>query len=272
MNMKRLLGRTLFAIVPKYNNSVYRFCARYVDLCNGDNNSNSKTNGEYSFLRCELPKLGAGVVFDVGANVGEWASFTLGINPKVNLHCFEPSQATYSKLTQKQWPSNVLLNNFGLGEVEGVLELNVVAEESGMNSVHSRRGVESAVAVRTERIRITTIDGYCEKNAIHKIDLIKVDVEGHELAVFKGMSRMLTKGVVNAIQFEYGGCNLDANVKLLDIWEFLEAHGFRFYKLYPEGPRHIVKYQQSLETFKYSNWLAINGTGRRNSLKSLQCM
>ena len=259
MNLLRELGRTVFHMTPPYSRFIYQFSARYVDRFNGDNNSNSKTNGEYSFLRNELLGLGNGVVFDVGANVGDWASFALGINPKVNLHCFEPSKATYSKLTQKQWPSNIQLNNCGLGEVEGVLELNVVAEESGMNSVYLRRGVGDATSVTTETIHITTLDKYCEKRAIQHIHLIKVDAEGHELAVFKGMSQMLAKGFVRAIQFEYGGCNLDARVNLSDIWDFLEPHGFRFHKLYPEGPRHVEKYQRSLETFKYSNWVAIRG-------------
>jgi hypothetical protein len=144
----------------------------------------------------------------------------------------------------------------GLGEFEGVLELHMVDAESGLNSVYVRRGVESARPVRVEKVTITTIDEYCEKNAIKQIDLIKVDVEGHEHAVFKGMSRLLEKGLVRTIQFEYGGCNLDAKVNLGDIWYFLEPHGFRLYKLYPEGPRHIEKYQQGLETFKYSNWVA----------------
>lgn len=260
MKLQRQLGRIFFNMVPAYNSTLYEFCMRYVDRFNGDNNSNSEVNGEYFFLRNELPRLAAGMVFDVGANVGNWASFALGINPTINLHCFEPSKATYTKLAQKKWPLNVLLNNLGLGEVEGVLELNVVDEESGLNSVYLRRGVESARGVKIEKISITTIDRYCEKNAILQIDLIKVDVEGHELAVFKGMSRMLAKGLVRAIQFEYGGCNLDAKVNLGDIWYFLEPHGFRFYKLYPEGPRHVVKYQQSLETFKYSNWVAIHKT------------
>jgi FkbM family methyltransferase len=216
-----------------------------------------ETNGEYFFLRSELPKIG-GVVFDVGANVGNWASFVLDINPKINLHCFEPSKATYAKLAQKEWPSNVRLNNLGLGEVEGVLELNVVDEESALNSLYLRRGVDCARAVKTEKISITTIDDYCEKNAIQRIDLIKVDVEGHELAVFKGMRQMLAQGFVLAIQFEYGGCNLDAKVYLGDIWEFLEPYGFKFYKLYPEGPRHIENFRQKLETFQYSNWVAIH--------------
>jgi FkbM family methyltransferase len=261
MSHIRQLGRMLFKLVPAYNDILYEFCVRYVDRFNGDNNSTQETNGEYFFLRNELPKLGdGGVVFDVGANIGDWASFALGLNSKLNLHCFEPSKATYVKLAQKEWPSNVSINNIGLGEVEGVMELNVVGDGSGLNSLYLRRGIDCAVAVKKEIINITTIDDYCEKNAIQGIDLIKIDVEGHELAVFQGMRHMLTQERVRIIQFEYGGCNLDSKVHLGDIWYFLEHYAFNFYKLYPDGLHRIKKYQQGLETFKYSNWVAIHGS------------
>jgi len=255
---KRLAARKLFDAIPAYNETLYEFCARYVDRFNGDNNANPEVNGEYGFLRNELNKLGAGVVFDVGSNIGNWASFALEINPNIHLHCFEPSKATFDKLAQKQWPSNVWLNNLGLGEVGGVMELNIVHEESGLNSVYVRQGVDSARPIRTEKVLMTTVDEYCHKNSIHQIDLMKVDVEGHELAVLKGTSLMLQKNRVRTIQFEYGGCNIDARVTLGDIWEFLEPHGFSLYKLYPEGPRHIENYQQRFETFKYSNWVVIH--------------
>lgn len=257
MKLKRQLGRRLFNFLPAYSRDLFEFCVRYVDRFNGDNNSDPTTNGEYLFLRNVLRKLETDVVFDVGANVGDWALYALSINPNINIHCFEPSKATYVKLLEKGWPPNVRANNFGFGEVEGDLELNVVGEGSGLNSIYPRRGMAGAEAVKTEKIKIATIDSYCVKNRISQIDLVKVDVEGHELSVFKGRNLMLEGGHVRVIQFEYGGCNLDARIHLVDIWDFLAPYGFKFYKLFPEGPRYIEKYQQSLETFKYSNWVAI---------------
>jgi FkbM family methyltransferase len=260
MNQRKTLKRRLFDMVPRYNNSLYRFCARYVDRFNGDNNSDSETNGEHFFLRSELPGLGSGVVFDVGANVGNWASYALSVNREIELHCFEPSKATYARLAEKRWPSNVHINNLGLGEVEGVETLHVVANESALNSMYVRRGTESGQPATVESVSITTVDDYCTKNGITRIDLAKIDVEGYEYRVLKGMSKTLTRGFVRTIQFEYGGCNLDARVTLGDIWHFLELHRFKLHKLYPEGLRRVEKYRQSLETFKYSNWVAIHET------------
>lgn len=108
----------------------------------------------------------------------------------------------------------------------------------------------------TERFCIATIAGYCQANNIERIDFLKIDVEGHELAVFKGMRRMLEQGRVDAVQFEYGGANLDARVYLCDIWNFLAPFGLRFFKIFPDGLQPVVQYRQSMETFKYGNYLA----------------
>lgn len=81
------------------------------------------------------------------------------------------------------------LNNVGLGDAEGVLDLNVVELESGMNSVYLRRGVEGVENRSIERINATTIDAYCRRNAVPRIDLLKVVVEGHEWLYSKARAR-----------------------------------------------------------------------------------
>ena len=72
----------------------------------------------------------------------------------------------------------------------------------------------------------------------------------------KGMTRMLSEGRVKTIQFEYGGCALDAGITLGDIWQLLEPLGFVFFKLHSRGARRVAEYHRDLETFRYSNWIA----------------
>jgi FkbM family methyltransferase len=257
VSLIKRVARTAFAALPARNRYLYEFCARYVDRFNGDNNSDPDTNGEYAFLRTALGGRGPCVVFDVGANVGEWTSRVLGVNPRAQVHCFEPSRTTYDRLAAREWPANVRLNNIGLGDKQESLDLQVVADGSAMNSLYLRRGIEAAAAGRTETIAIDTVDAYCERNGISSITFMKVDVEGHELAVFKGMSRALRSGTVRMIQFEYGGCNLDSRTFLADIWDCLIPHGFVLHKVYSDGLRRVDSYRQSLETFRYSNWVAM---------------
>jgi hypothetical protein len=78
------------------NAMFYRFCRRYVEHYNGEKNSDMHSNGELRWLRQVLPQ--CKVVFDVGANVGDWTALALSINPAIHVHCSEPSTATFQHL------------------------------------------------------------------------------------------------------------------------------------------------------------------------------
>lgn len=255
--MFKTLAKKVFGIIPAESSLLLRAAQRYVDRYHGDNNSDPSENGEEFFLRSKLGEYKGGVVFDVGANIGEWSKYCLRIEPSLNIHMFEPSKITFDKLKKRQWPSSVHLNNCGLGERIERLSLNIAGDGSGMNSIHMRHGVKGVSMQTIESIDVCTLDDYCHNKAIDHIDLLKVDVEGHELAVFRGAARMMNEKRIYCIQFEYGGCNLDARVYFLDLFNYLTAYDFDFYKLYPDGPRKLNKYDQSIETFKYSNWIAV---------------
>ena len=254
--IKTLAGR-VFDLLPRYSNLIYEAATRYVDRFNGDNNIDFRLNGEARFLRSLFDSLEDGVIFDIGANIGEWSLYCQKFFPLAHLHLFEPSVQTYNHLKQHKWSQSVYLNNFGFGEKKEKRDLNVYGDFSGMNSLHARRGVANLEILKTEQIEIRTVDEYCCDQGIHRIDFMKVDVEGNELSVFKGSERMLAKGNISIIQFEYGGCNLDSRVLLGDIWELLEAYGYKLAKIYPDALRYFLKYDQRLECFKYSNWVAI---------------
>jgi FkbM family methyltransferase len=257
--MLKTVLKKLFYLIPAQSQLLLRASQRYVDNYFGDNNSDPSQNGEELYLQSELRKYSGreGIIFDVGANIGEWSSYCLGVEPTLKMHLFEPSKITFNKLNIKKWPPNIHLNNFGLGERNEKLGLNIAGDGSGMNSLHIRQGVKGFKIKSTENVDICTLDGYCDEKSILHIHLLKVDVEGHELAVFKGAQKMLREKRISCIQFEYGGCNLDARIYLLDIWNYLSPLGYEFYKLYQQGPRKISKYDQSMENFKYSNWLAV---------------
>lgn len=256
MNPVKTMSKKTFGLIPPNNDLLLKFSQRYLDRHNGENNSDSATNGEEYLLRQVLPSMRRGVVFDVGANVGNWASFALSVQPSLSMHLFEPSFTTYERCSQRTWPPGVRLNHLGLGERKEILQLNIINPASGMNSLYQRRGVEGAEASAKESIHVTTLDEYCEDHGVDHIHFMKVDVEGHELAVFRGAMRMLKDRRIDMIQFEYGGCNLDARVYLLDIWGILAQNGFQIAKIFPDGPRPISAYSQALENFRYSNYIA----------------
>jgi len=52
----------------------------------------------------------------------------------------------------------------------------------------------------------------------------KIDTKGYELQVLEGFQDFLKN--IKIILFEYGGTNIDNNIKLLDIITYLELNGF----------------------------------------------
>ncbi len=253
MGLVRQCSKWLFDSLYADNEALYRFCRKYVDRYNSDNNDRMQSNGELEFMRQALQ--GAHVVFDVGANVGNWVRAALSINPEAEYHCFEPSAATYRALVNEALPSNVKTNNCGLGAKDGEAPLFVFDDGSGTNSLYRREGI-GTTQPRRDNIRLITIDRYCDQHDIAHVDFVKLDVEGHELAVLHGARRMLSEGRINVVQFEYGGTYIDARILLKDIWDYVDEvnQSYSFFKLYPEGLCAIPAYRQTMETFKYSNW------------------
>jgi FkbM family methyltransferase len=248
----------LFTLVPSDNLIMYNYCKRYVDRFNGDNNDDLLLNGEADFLQRYIPR--CEVVFDVGANIGDWAQTALSFNRNINLHCFEPSKPTFQRLSQQIFPPNTILNNFGLGSSLEERIMYVSDDDIALNSLYKRSGLESIglkIPEQEETIYLDTLDNYCLNCGIERIDWLKIDVEGHELAVFTGAKTMIEAERINLIQFEYGGTYIDSRIFLKDIFEIFKGLNYSFYKIYPQNLRLIKLYDALYENFQYQNWAII---------------
>ena len=106
---------------------------------------------------------------------------------------------------------------------------------------------------------MNTLDNYCQKYGVEHIDFLKLDVEGHEFAVFKDAASMLKNVNIDRIQFEYGGCNIDSRVLLKDLFELLIGYGYHLFKIFPKRLELEKCYDQKIENFQYANWLAVKG-------------
>jgi FkbM family methyltransferase len=132
---------------------------------------------------------GAGVVFDIGANVGyyslHWAS---RLSPGGKVHAFEPVPSTYEKLIR-----NIALNGLddvvrpnamGIGdEAKAVTIYLPDFSGSGAASLADLHPEETSVRIDAQ---IDTLDNYFQRSRLTRLDMAKVDVEGAELFVVKG--------------------------------------------------------------------------------------
>jgi FkbM family methyltransferase len=233
---------------------------RLAELCRtishhhaGENVFDFAANGEAQFLNTTVPH--AKLIFDVGANSGHWIQLALAANPHLRIHAFEPCRQTFAQLAARRFPANVTLNNVGCGAHAGSAMLHYGGSSPGFYSVVHRAGVASG---EVEGIRLITLDDYCDQFGITDIDLVKVDVEGYELEVVKGMTRLLSEGRVRAVQFEYGATYIDAGIFLKNVWEFVLSCNpdYQFSKLHARGLIPLSGYSPNLENFAYANYVA----------------
>lgn len=227
----------------------------------GEDNDDAATNGEYALLR-RLAAKGRRpeVVFDVGANKGEWsAQARQAFGESAEIHAFEPVCETHAFLEKQlaalPGPQRSHAIHAALGEIVGTVEMRVSGQFAGSNSLYQRSGSQ-VQGQRTERVSVQRGDAFCSNRGIRRIALLKIDTEGHEMAVLRGFNGMLAQREVDVIQFEYGGTWIDAGVLLRDAFALLVAHGYRVGRLMPNRIQWFDDYSQKLENFRYCNWVA----------------
>jgi hypothetical protein len=131
---------------------------------------------------------------------------------------------------------------------------------SGLASLHARDLTEHHLAMTaTEDVPVTTVDDYCAEHDIGRIDFLKVDAEGHDLAVLKGARGAIDEGRVRLIQFEFGGANIDSRTYLRDFVRLLTPR-YKLHRLMVDGVEP-VDYTEAEEVFVTANYLAVNQAG-----------
>jgi len=210
------------------------------------------------YIQKKLRKTENLILFDVGANVGKYANLLYETFDKnTQIYSFEPSPIAFQKLLENtENKANVKAFNFGFGEKEQIMTLYRDKDASGLASVYQRELVHHQIEMnKTEEINIKAIDSFVIEKQIDKIDLLKLDVEGHELKVLEGAKNILASGKINFIQFEFGGCNIDSRTYFRDFYNLLHKQ-YKIYRILKDGLQELKSYKESYETFYTTNYLA----------------
>jgi len=222
-----------------------------------------RTNGESSLQRWTLGLSPAGRdihVVDVGANVGQWSDAMRGAARQVgrlddlDLHAFEPSSYTFARLSAALGGQGVSLHQVALSDMSGRSTLHVAAPGAGTNSLHAQPSVPDGAA--TEAVATTTLDAYADRTGLQHITLVKIDTEGHDLAVLRGARRLFADQRIMITQFEYNHRWLYSRSFLYDAFDLLEPFGYRLGKLTPRGVEFYRGWDADLETFVEGNYVA----------------
>jgi FkbM family methyltransferase len=219
------------------------------------------------YVRHQLMDRAELVVFDVGANIGDYSLEVIQqLGDHVRLYAFEPARETFESLQERvRGERKIECLNFGFSDCEESTKLYSLAGQSGLSSVYDRflfRQFSSNASDREgggEDIELRKIDSFCAERNINLISLLKLDVEGNELKVLHGAQGMIRSGAIDFIQFEFGGANLDSKTFFRDFYFLLQPQ-YEIYRIVKDGLRPIAQYSERNEIFVYSNYLAVSRT------------
>lgn len=245
-----------------------RFLARhargYLDYYRNVENYDMARNGE-RWLLTRAAKIFQGrkiCVFDVGANYGEWSRIAMDLLPQAHIYAFEMIPEFQEAVRSLEQGGRLTMLPFGLSDQQAEREVFRVGGGGKMiPNPFSKKKPEPVRAL------LTTADEVMREHALTNVEMVKIDTDGHEIAVLAGMAHTLATRPPSIIQFEYSRYTLLHRYYLKDAYDLLGSHGYKIGRLLPKGVA-FAKYKWLDEDFRSSNFVAARGP---DLIKDLRC-
>ena len=175
------------------------------------------------------------VVLDVGANIGY---YSLLMKKAKKVYALEPASKNYKNLELNiliNKCKNIIPKNMGLGDINGTAVLNL-SKRCNLNSINAKIN-----SVGSEKITIMTLDNFA-KSIPETPTFVRMDVEGYEAKIIKGMSNTLKnskKGLKLFIEF-HPGIFREPRVMVAEIIQDLVNSGLKIkYIINTEGTEFL---------------------------------
>jgi len=161
------------------------------------------------------------LIFDVGAHKGESINLFLKNMTVKNIISFEASPLNFKfleinkKNLEKKFPNTkITIENIALGSDEKIIVFNQFNESSSstMNDINqeskyfkkkfnllnfrNKKNIYKSFKLKTE-----TLDNYMKKKNLDKISFLKIDTEGYEYEILKGLKKRIE--FIDTIMFEH---------------------------------------------------------------------
>lgn len=187
----------------------------------------------------------ADVVLDVGSYVGFYSLLAAHANPRSNVLAFEPLPSIADRLAKNialNHVTNVRVIRCAVSDSDGSADFHYVPAGLPTSSSLSKEFMDSSLEHASEYVRnlgvltkitvpTVTLDRFARENQLGPVGLLKVDVEGAEPAVLKGMEGLLNRDHPTILCEVLPGMGTGPALEAI-----LRPHGYRFYHLTPDGP------------------------------------
>jgi FkbM family methyltransferase len=181
------------------------------------------------------------VVFDVGAHAGQFTKLFARAASQGRVYAFEPGSYARAILRTAVWLNrlgNVEIVPLALGAAAGLARLQVPVKASGSYGFglsHLGAPAERWRAVAQELVALSTIDAVAAALALDRLDFIKADIEGWELALLRGGEQTLRR-FRPSLLIELSQPHLArAGDRLADAFAFLQELGYAAFELTRAG-------------------------------------
>ncbi len=145
---------------------------------------------------CRTP----GVVLDIGGYSGLMSILAARANPGNDVHLFEPIDRTIERanvnVKVNGLGQRITLHHFAASDVEGEATIHLYRDENFLGTGNSIDIKENVPVIDKKTIRTVALDQYMPDL---RPSVVKIDVEGHELATLNGMISMLRQSRPNMI-------------------------------------------------------------------------
>lgn len=177
-------------------------------------------------------------IFDIGANRGEITLRYTELFPEARIFAFEPFSDSFNILASK-FSSDKRIECFqiAIGAVNTKSNL-FVNRNVDTNSLLSpiKIGLSSDQQVKNLgviEVDVCTIDEFCRNKAIDSIDILKLDIQGSELAALQGAAGLLRNKKIKIVYAEtYFKKQYENQPLFHDISKFLEQYGYHLQDFY----------------------------------------
>jgi len=204
------------------------------------------------------------VVFDVGANRGQWTQSLIEAARQSNaarlleIHAFEPAKDAFRMLdascARDATEVKVHRVECALSSTDGEAPLHVAGPAAGTNSLHADA---TGDPLRTVRVFVRTADTYCRERGIDEVHLFKCDAEGHDPEVLLGARGLFDGAKIGVFQLEYNHRWVYARHFLKDVFDFAHGRPYRIGRLTPHGIEIIQQWHPELERFFETNYVLV---------------